>query len=74
MWSVIREGIGGPNFLVGGGGGGDIQQKGEVQTFEFAWGGPSPYSSVNGTFWSSKNKNPEDSAWSSNCNVFEKSE
>ena len=21
MWSVIREGIGGPNFLVGGGGG-----------------------------------------------------
>ena len=69
MLSVIREGIGGPNCSVVG----DIQQKGEVQTFEFAWGGPAG-SSVNGTSWSSKNKNPEESVLSSNCNVFEKSE
>ena len=72
MWFGISRGTGGLKVLVGG----DIQQKGKLQTYGLAGRAPkppAPIPSTSGTSWSPHKENPEEGAWSAYCNDFEKS-
>ena len=69
MWSVITVGRQGTQFS----GGGDIQQKGKVEIFG-PEGRPPLIPSLSEISWSPLKENPEEGAWSANCNDFEKSE
>ena len=70
MWSAISGGTGGLKVLVGG----DIQQKGKLQTCGLAGRPPTRFPPLCGTSWSPHKENPEEGAWSVYCNDFEKSE
>ena len=76
MWSGISGETRRLKFLVGG----DIHQKGKLQTYGIAGRTrpPShlvpPIPSLSETSWSPHNENPEEGAWPTYCNDFEKNE
>ena len=71
MWSVIKRAMGGLNFLVVGERGGGRWYPTEGQRSNVLEGHPSiPF--LGGTSWSFHKEKPEEGAWSSYCNDFEK--
>ena len=70
MWSVIKAGTRGLDFLAGS----VSNKRMKLKLFGLQGEPSTPILSPTGISWSSHKEKPEEGAWSAYCNDFEKSE